>query len=271
MSLTFTAEKHEYKSIDIFDETKWVSASRLPSYFKKQFDPIAQSEKASKNKKSKWYGLTPEEIRNYWTAENVRSTTLGTWYHEKEEAAALGKTEVEKYGKVLPIFKPIWEEGVKYAPDQKLVDGVYPEHLAYLKSAGVCGQFDEVIVSEGYVRVDDFKTNKDLMKPAFVNYEGISEKFLAPLLHLEATKINEYALQLSICMYIILRHNPQLKAGPQTINYITFELQGEDQFGYPVIKLDSNNEPIVKDVQKIKVPYLKREVEIMFDWLKNKR
>ena len=41
---------------------------------------------------------------------------------------------------------------LKYAPDQKLIPGIYPEHFVYLKSASICGQAD-------YVEIIDNKIN----------------------------------------------------------------------------------------------------------------
>ncbi len=271
MAVKFYTEGHRYQSLDIFDDVKWLSASKIPTLFKKPFDAKKTAEKVSINKKSKWFGIPPEEIQAYWIAENVRATTLGTWYHEKEEAKLLGKETIIRHVKELPIFRSTWEDGYKIAPNQKLVDGVYPEHLAYLKSIGVCGQFDDITVCDGYVYNTDHKSNKDLKKPAYVNWEGVSEKMLAPLLHLENTKLNEYALQLSIGVYMILKHNPLLKAGPMVLNHVTFEIESEDQFGYPIMKLDDNNEPIVKNVEEIEVPYMKREVELMFEFIKRQR
>lgn len=270
MAVRFYTEGHRYQSVDIFDDVKWLSASKIPSLFKKPFDPNMPS-RCSKSKKSKWFGISPEEIQQHWTSENIRATTLGTWYHEKEEEKLLGRETIIRYGKELPIFRSVWEDGYKVAPNQKLIDGVYPELLAYLHSLHVCGQFDDVTVCDGYVYVDDHKSNKDLKKSAYVNWDGVSEKMLAPLLHLEATKINEYALQLSIGMYMILRHNPLLKPGPMTLNYVSFEVESENQFGYPIMRLNDVGEPILKSEEKIEVPYLKREVELMFEFIKRQR
>lgn len=267
MSVIFQADGHKYTSVDQFDEINWVSASRLSGMFKKKFDPVKTSIRCSQKKGGKWYGITPQEIRDYWIAENVRSTTLGTWYHEKEEKKLLGLDVTQRYGKEFKIIRSIWDGDVKVAPNQKLTPGIYPEHFAYLKSVGACGQFDEVIIDDEWVDIDDHKSNKDLMKPAFVNWEGVVDKMEPPLLHLDNCKLNEYALQLSIGMYMVLRHNPQLKARNMTLNHVTFEIESEDRFGYPILKLE-NNEPIIKDVKKVPVPYMKREVELVFDYLK---
>lgn len=270
MCVIFKPENHIYESVGTLNKINWVSASKLAGLFKKKFDGAETAKKVTKKKNSKWFGIPPDEILNYWQMENLRSTTLGTWYHEKEEAKINGLKTLPRYNKELPIVPSIWKDGVKYAPDQKMKEGVYLEHLAYLESAGVCGQWDDVTVADGFVYVDDHKSNKDLKKPAFINWEGITEMMSSPLLHLENTKLIEYSLQLSIGMYIILRHNPILKPGKMILNHVTFEIQGEDRFGYPIMRLDSNNEPIVKDVEKIEIPYRKREVEIMFQWLKEK-
>lgn len=266
--LTFTEKDHKYSSVDIFDDTKWVSASKLAGMFRQPFDAKEQALKSSQNKKSKWYGIPPNEILDIWAAENLRSTTLGTWYHKQEEDKLIGKETEFCYDQELPIFSPIWQDGVKLAPNQKLVDGIYPEHLTYMQSVGACGQFDKIIVAGGYVHNHDHKSNKDLKKPAFVNWEGITKKMLPPLLHLDDCKLVEYALQLSTGVYMILRHNPQLKAGELILNHCTFEVEAEDKFGYPIMKLDSNGEPVLKGVEPIKVPYMKREVELMFEYLK---
>ena len=80
--------------------------------------------------------------------------------------------------------------------------------------------------------------------------------------------INHYGLQLSLYMYMILKHNPSLKAGKLTIHHVKFEEAEEtDQYGFPII-LQENGQPIVKHIEYIEVPYMKREVEIMLKAIK---
>jgi hypothetical protein len=52
MSVFFRAEDHSYKSVNSEDNIKWISVTSFVSKFKEKFDPIAVSQKASKNKKS---------------------------------------------------------------------------------------------------------------------------------------------------------------------------------------------------------------------------
>lgn len=70
-------------------------------------------------------------------------------------------------------------------------------------------------------------------------------------------------------MYIMLKHNPTLKPGTMTLQHIVFEKEGEDKFGYPIIKYNENGDPVVKEVVPYEVPYLKQEVIDMINWLKD--
>jgi len=70
-------------------------------------------------------------------------------------------------------------------------------------------------------------------------------------------------------MYIILKHNPKLQPGKIFIHHITFETDGEDQYGYPIAKLDTNGEPIVKEVIPMIVPYLYEEVIAIVNFMKD--
>ena len=85
MSLIFNEEDHSYISLD-GSEIKWTSVTSLISKFKKKFDAKKVSIKVSKNKKSKWYNIEPEKIREIWKKESNRATTLGTFYHNQREA-----------------------------------------------------------------------------------------------------------------------------------------------------------------------------------------
>jgi hypothetical protein len=175
---------------------------------------------------------------------------------------------MEREGITVPVFKPSEvREGVKVAPLQKLEPGVYPEHMVYLRSVGLCGQSDLVEVVNGKVNIIDYKTNKEIKKESYINWEGISEKMAHPVNNLDDCNFYHYALQLSIYMYIILKHNPKLKPGSIYIHHITFEVDREDQWGYPIAKLDNNGDPIVKEVIPMAIPYLVEEVHAIMHYL----
>jgi len=270
MSIVFNADDHSYKSVDPNDKIKWVSVTTLLSSLKKPFDAKKVAERVSKNKKSKWYGIDPKIIVQIWDNEANRATTLGTFYHNQRETDLCSLASIEREGVTVPIFKPFEQpNGLKIAPVQKLDPGVYPEHMVYLKSAGLCGQSDLVEVVNGRVNIIDYKTNKEIKTESFKNWEGMSEKMLAPVEHLDDCNFNHYALQLSIYMYIILKHNPKLQPGKIFIHHIIFETEGEDQYGYPIAKLDENGEPKVLEVIPMPVPYLYDEVISVINYLKD--
>lgn len=271
MILRFTHQDHKYTSIRKEDELDWVSATTFISNFKPHFDAEKMSVKSSRNKKSKWHGMTPEEIKAAWKAEALRATTLGTWYHNCRERDICGLDTMERSGITVPVIKPVELDDVKYSPDQKLKDGVYPEHMVYLKSAGLCGQSDLVEVYDGFVHITDYKTNKEIKTEGYTSWEGISTKMYSPLSHLDDCNLNHYALQLSLYMYMILKHNPKLKPGKLVIHHVLFETVGEDRFGNPVTALDSSGDPIVKDIVPYELPYLKKEIMALMHWLEDNR
>lgn len=266
--LKFVPENHKYTSDD---GTEWLSVTSFISNFKQPFDADVMSQKSSKNKRSKWYGMTPEEIKKAWKNEANRATTLGTWYHNQRERDLCGLENMERHGCTVKVFKPIEENGIKYSPDQKLTDGVYPEHMVYLKSARLCGQSDLVEVINNEVHITDYKTNKEIKTEGFTNWEGITQKMNPPVAHLDDCNLMHYALQLSMYMYIILKHNPKLKAGTLTIHHILFEEAGRDKFDNPIPALDSNGDPIVKEIIPYDLPYLKKEAISMIHWLEDNR
>jgi hypothetical protein len=269
--LTFQAENHKYTSIDPNEQIDWISVTSFVGLFKQKFDAHPQAVKSAKNKRSKWYGMTVEDILEAWSSEGKRATDLGTWYHDQRERDLTDHITIERSGIEVPIIKPLYDGLVKLAPDQKLVDGVYPEHFVFLKSAGICGQSDRVEIVKQHVDIIDYKTNKEIKKESYKNFEGLSQKMLGPLVHLDDCNYNHYALQLSIYMYIILRQNPTFKPGELSLQHVVFEEEGKDKFGYPIAKRNQDGEPIVQEVITYMLPYMKNEVISMINWLHDNR
>ena len=273
MAVVFKEDGHIYQSLDENlkkDQINWTSVTSFIAKFKPKFDKEAVAKKSCKNKRSKWYGLKPIEVISIWKKESERAIDLGNWYHNQRESDMLDFKTIEREGVEIPIIKPILDSnGVKIAPNQKLEPGVYPEHFAYLKSACICGQADLVEVVNGKVNITDYKTNKEIKEKSFVNWEGISSKMFKPLSHLDDCNLNHYNIQLSLYMYIILKHNPKLKAGKLTIQHVSFEKEKDDEYGYPINKYDSNGEPIIKEIKMYDLPYLKDEITSLVMWLKD--
>lgn len=267
MPVKFLPQEHKYVSIDPNESINWTSVTSVISKFKEHFDADAIAEKSSKNKKSKWYGMKPDDIKNAWKSESDRAITLGTWYHNQRESDILDCSTINRDGLDLKIVRSIEIDGLKTAPNQKLQDGIYPEHFVYLKSAGICGQSDRVEIVNGRVDIYDYKTNKEIKKESYKNWEGISKKMLYPVSHLDDCNYNHYALQLSIYMYIILKHNPKLKPGKLCLDHVIFEDEGLDKMGNKIHILDPDGHPIIKKIDRYELPYLKTEVISVINYL----
>jgi len=270
MKLIFDPEKHAYISDT---DKEFTSVTKVLSKYKQPFDAKPTAEKSSKNRKSKWYKMPPAQIMQVWNNEANRSVTLGNWYHDQREKDLLNCTSISYEGYELPIYNSSFtEEGYKVAGEQKLNDGIYPEHFIYLGSAGIAGQSDKVTVAGGKVDILDYKTNKEIKTHGYKNYEGITQKMLHPLKHLDDCNLNHYGLQLSIYMYIVLKHNPSLKVGELTLQHVIFE-EGfdKDPYGYPLYIKDENGNPIVKNTVTYKLPYLKEEVITLLEHYKQNK
>jgi len=262
----FTDKDHKYSSDD---GTEWKSVTQLTKLFQEPFDGPAIALKSSKNKKSKWYGMTQEEILKAWDDISTTAKDLGNWYHAQQEKLICEINSIEKEGDIIHVVKPILLDDIKYAPEQKLENNhVYPEHFCYLHSYGICGQSDLVEVRNNKVNITDFKTNKELTTKGYVSWDGKEKKLLKPLSHLSDCKLSLYNIQLSLYMYIILRHNPKLKPGSLILNHIIFKEVDRDRLGNKQIARDANGDPIVERVDKYQIPYLKKEVELILKYIK---
>jgi len=267
MAIQFTAADHKYQSINQDENINWISVTSVISLFKKEFDKEAQALKSSKNKRSKWYGLTPKEIMEIWDKSNSVAIELGSWYHNQREEDLLSCSTIRRLGIDLNIVKPIEDNGIKVAPDQNLTPGIYPEHMVFLKFAGICGQADRVEVVQDVIDIYDYKTNKEIKTQSFTNWEGVSEKMLHPIDHLDDCNFIHYAIQLSIYLYIMIKHNPNLKPGKIILEHIIFKKSGVDKYGNPVYEKDSDGNPIVDKVVPYELPYLKKEVTNIIKYL----
>lgn len=264
MAIKFYADTHKYESIDVENPIDWISVTRLIHLFKEPFDEIKMSEACSKGKNPKYVGKTPAEIRKIWKDENTRAVTLGSWYHDQRERDVLSCNTITRNGRELTIIDPLMDGVVKLAPSQSLTEGIYPEHLIYLMSVGICGQADRVEVVGDNIDLYDYKTNKEIKLEGFIGRNGKSKKMLGPLAHLDDCNFNDYALQLSIYMYMMLKHNYHLNPGKMQIDHVEFEIASLDKNGYPIAKLDKEGNAIVKKVTPYEIPYLKKEVIALF-------
>jgi len=266
MSVKFYEIGHKYESIDAENPITWVSVTKLIDNFKEPFNANEQAAKCSKGKNPKYNKLSTEEILEVWNNENKRALKLGSWYHDQREKDILSCNTITREGVELTIIDPLMDGDAKLAPVQQLAEGIYPEHLVYLSSVGVCGQADRIEVVNSKINVYDYKTNKEIKMQGFTDKRGKTKKMLTPLSHLEQCNFNEYALQLSAYLYIMLKHNSNLSPGKIQLDHVEFETSSLDKNGYPIHLLDKEGNPVVKKVTPYALPYLKKEVAAMFKY-----
>ena len=275
MAVIFKEEGHIYESLDDNldkDKINWTSVTSFVGKFKPKFDAKGQAKKSGKNKRSKWYAMTQKEILDAWSNETDRAIGLGNWYHNQREENICEFNTIEREGVNLPIVRPtIDKAGIKIAPDQKLEDGVYPELFVYLKSLAICGQADLVSIVNGKINILDYKTNKEIKEKGYTNWEGITSKMYNPVSDLDDCNLSHYNLQLSLYAYIIKKHNPKLKIGKLIIQHVSFEKEGENEFGYPITKYNDQDEPIIKEIKMYELQYLKDKVDSLIMWLKDNK
>jgi hypothetical protein len=72
-------------------------------------------------------------------------------------------------------------------------------------------------------------------------------------------------------MYIMLKHNFNLKPGKIQLDHIEFEIDHLDKNGYPVVATDAMGDPLVKNVTPYELPYMKKEVIAMFKYVQEHR
>lgn len=259
MVLQFDENQHRYTSLDD-DKLEWTSVTRVVSEYKNKF-AADQHFKSVKNPKSKWYGQDPLKVKAIWEAETERSTECGNWYHKREEMLLWESGVLSYNNEVLPVVKAKEEQGLRVVDNLKLSPGCYPELIVYLKSAAICGQSDKVIVTNnGYLYIEDYKSNKSIDRESYVNWEGKAKMMLSPLDNVKDCNFYHYALQLSFYAYILLKHNPKLKLGGLKIHHIKFVLESTDENGYPVYKRDKDGGFVIESTETIELPYMKSEV-----------
>ena len=89
MAIIFKEEGHIYESNDQ-DKINWTSVTSFIAMFKPKFDRDGQAKKSSKNKRSKWYGMTPKEILTSWDNETSRANwVIGIIIKEKQTCLTL--------------------------------------------------------------------------------------------------------------------------------------------------------------------------------------
>lgn len=267
----FLDKDHKYVSHESDDDKiDWTSVTTLIEMFSEEFDEkkVAYNCSTGKSKTKKYVGLSVNQILDLWSSENKRSTDLGSKYHLQKETKLISEHLQERDGLLYPVYPPIMHGEKKLSIPQRLTEGIYPEHMMYLKSAGICGQGDRLEIIKNFIDVYDHKTNKKLEFESYKNYQGKGKKMKSILSHLDDCNFIHYSIQLSIYMYMVKKHNYNLTPRNLVLEHVTFVIDEKDKYGFPTYLLDSDGNPVVEDVNNYKLDYMEREVIGIINFIK---
>lgn len=261
----FVKDTHQYFSDD---GKELISVSAFVKKFKIPVDWKAKAKKKSENLwKYEGIKMTPKEVEALWEKKRFLGSNAGTILHDIKERELLGSDKKVKHSG----FKDTDKHSI---PLQELEDGWnYPELMIYDFDHMICGQSDNVAIHKGAIYVLDYKTDKSIEWKAWRPDKGSKtaqfhkpDKFKEPISHLEDCNGNEYALKMSLYMYMIWKANKgRYKVGKIILRWCPIE---RDADGIPVLY---NGVPRQLKQEDIELPYKKKEVEAMLKHYKKSK
>lgn len=259
--IKFIEDSHKY-----FTESgkELISVSK----FYKTFEPFVDWKEIAKKHAKKLSKLgnptTTEEVQKMWKEKAEWATTVGKILHSIEEENLINSDE--KFYNIKCNRKTCeFKNGEKWAiPITNLENNtVYPELMIYDMDHMICGQSDKVIVTNKKIHIWDYKTDKEIKFKAFSNEWVKPRKLNPPLSHLDDCNGNQYAIKMSMYMYMLWKANKgRLIPGDIIIEHKSLLRDEDDR---PILK---DGKPVILSEQKIKLPYLRTEVENMLKTIK---
>jgi len=224
---------HTYKDTD---NRSYESVSKFRSHFKKPFDKEMIAYQVAKAE-----GRTKQSVLDEWDGR----TDEGTRIHNA----------LERYNKTAVILPSDEDLTLVIKDIAKQYSGyhrVYNEVVVYDTEEMIAGTMDQPMQvtssSKSVIDIVDFKTNYQGIKQKEVDKNGKfrNDYMLGALSHLQNSKYNDYAIQLSIYAYMLEKKGN--KIGSLAIHWIN-----------PADPMDNFIIP---------VPYMKHDVIAMINWKK---
>jgi hypothetical protein len=240
--IIFDPVPHTYTNI----ETKriYTSVTQVIGQYEKEFDELSISQAISlqsdKRKKTKYIGLTQEEILQNWHEENRIANEYGKKIHDL----------LEQYNKRNKFYFPQSDEEreILNAYDDLNIDygqKQYCERILWSDEDEVAGMTDHLVdIDTDFFDINDYKSNK------VINYYSpFRNRLLHPLEFLEDCQFNVYALQLSTYAYFYEKESKRKCRSLKLLYY----------------------DRMIKKFQIIYVPYMKMEVVAMLKHFRKHR
>ena len=190
-AIWFDEEPHKYYVNGICNN---ISATTLIHKYGEKFDADKIINSMMRSKKwpdSKYYGLSPDEIKQLWTDNGTDAAREGTKMHKS----------IENFWNALPVDNESQEFKMflQFKEDHPDLIAYRTEWEVYQEDYGICGSIDMVFINEDdTVSIYDWKRCKEIEK---VSKYG--KKCLKPVNHLPDTNFWHYSLQLNLYKYIL--------------------------------------------------------------------
>ena len=200
IKITFKEEGHIY-TLKLNDDSPIINPTSVTTLIHKYFphfepDKVIDKMMKGKNwKKSQYYGMTKEEIKDKWENNGKEASSLGTLMHADIERF-LNEEEIhDNTTKEFRYFEKFWSEFSSMYPDFK---PYRTEWLIYDEDKHISGSIDCVLADEyDNVIVLDWKRSKEIKKT------NSFEKGYPPFDNMDNCNYSHYSLQLNIYRHIL--------------------------------------------------------------------
>ena len=230
----------------------WTSCTGFLHHFFTPFDAdaiIAKMMKSSKWYESKYFGMTPEQIKKQWSDKGALASTAGTRMHLDIERFYNAMPAVEKCtytfedgiaGLVVDEWVPNpgreWDYFCAYQKEYAAKHGFVPfrtEWLVFDEEHKVAGSIDMVYKKpDGTLAIYDWKRTEELKT------ENRFQSGLEPVSHLPDTNYWHYTLQLNVYRYILQKHYGVV------VSELALVVLHPDNSGWRVSKLNFMDEEV---------------------------
>ena len=234
---------------------RYDSVTTILSNYKEKFDPY----KITKDGLSLIanyvikHGETEEYWLEQWDMKRDKACEKGTAFHKIKEDVHNKLHQVER-PKLFPVqdFQSIVDRnpGVDYS---KLPNGSYRELTLFNRRYMIAGQADNVIIDDGYVDIDDDKTNGKFETHSFKPPRGTYRMMKVPLQRMMDCHLYHYTVQLSTYGWMLEQFGLKVRQ----LRLLHYTIMDEDE--EKVLK----GEPVNIEPELYIVNYEKEAVEAM--------
>jgi hypothetical protein len=237
------------------------------------FEPkviITKMMKSPKWPSSKYFGMTPKEIEDQWSANGKQASEAGTAMHLAIEQFMHGHPEL-----ILPeiLASKEWKYFNNFWRDHgDNLEPYRPEWEVWSKEYRLCGSIDGVFKrkNDGFYEILDWK------RIAEARTENTFQSGLGPLSHLPDTNYWHYSLQLNIykwfletyyglkivALYIVIMHPNNNNYQRYKLNFMPDEVQAMLKCRLAAVKAGSKERVIIEDIAEMSEAEVEKECMI---------